>query len=408
MVAKKIGISDDWIIHPGETIADVLENRGITQAELAVRTGVTPAYISLVVAGKKSISAKFAAALEYGLAVRKSFWLNLQANYEAEKLDLDAKKTITPTERAAKDQLAAVTKYLRNQEWIPPHRGTEDTILSLRHFFQMSNLADLEKLISTGSFRLSTYTHEKTYVLGAWLRLCQMAGEKSRVETSFNPAKAEDLITNLKKVMRKQEHEIPNDLPVLFAKYGIGFSVFMGFPGAPAQGYLAQKQDQSYQMVLTPRDAYADRFWVSLFDELGHIIRGEVPQTRRVIDVMDKPDRAHKWGVDCFACDALLNRQDYQKFINDGAFSLPDIRRFADEQQVVPSIVIGRLQQEGAIFHNEYAEYKTKYQWNHTINDSHFAPKIDMPIAQGGCHVPDTPGLPAPQTGERSTTTSRT
>ena len=53
MATKKIGISRDLVIHPGETIADVLEDRGITQAELAARTGVSPAYISSVISGKK-------------------------------------------------------------------------------------------------------------------------------------------------------------------------------------------------------------------------------------------------------------------------------------------------------------------------------------------------------------------
>ena len=43
MAAKKTGISRDLVIHPGETIADVLEDRGITQAELSSRTGVSPA-----------------------------------------------------------------------------------------------------------------------------------------------------------------------------------------------------------------------------------------------------------------------------------------------------------------------------------------------------------------------------
>lgn len=80
MATKRIGISRDLIIHPGETIADVLEDRCITQAELAARTGVSPAYISNVIAGKKDISSKFAMALEYALDVPKSFWLNLQAN----------------------------------------------------------------------------------------------------------------------------------------------------------------------------------------------------------------------------------------------------------------------------------------------------------------------------------------
>ena len=65
MAAKKIGISRDLIIHPGETIADVLEDRGITQAELASRAGVSPAYVSNVIAGKKGISANFAMGLKY-------------------------------------------------------------------------------------------------------------------------------------------------------------------------------------------------------------------------------------------------------------------------------------------------------------------------------------------------------
>ena len=82
MAVKKIGISRELIIHPGETIADVLEDRGITQTELAARTGVSTAYVSNVIAGKKDISANFAFSLEYALGVPKSFWLNLQANYE--------------------------------------------------------------------------------------------------------------------------------------------------------------------------------------------------------------------------------------------------------------------------------------------------------------------------------------
>lgn len=52
---KKIGISRNVIIHPGETIADVLEERGITQAELSSRTGVSRAYVSSVIIGKKGI-----------------------------------------------------------------------------------------------------------------------------------------------------------------------------------------------------------------------------------------------------------------------------------------------------------------------------------------------------------------
>ena len=74
MAEKKTGISHNLIIHPGETIADVLEERGITQAELSSRAGVSSAYVSNVIAGKKGISVNFARGLEYALGVPKSFW----------------------------------------------------------------------------------------------------------------------------------------------------------------------------------------------------------------------------------------------------------------------------------------------------------------------------------------------
>ena len=105
MAVKKIGISHDLIIHPGETIADILEDRGITQTELSSRMGVSPAYVSNVIAGKKGTSANFATGLEYALGVPKSFWLNLQANYESELLEINEEQTITEGERDTREDL---------------------------------------------------------------------------------------------------------------------------------------------------------------------------------------------------------------------------------------------------------------------------------------------------------------
>ncbi len=115
MAAKKIGISSDLIIHPGETIADILEERNITQKELAARTGVTLEYVSKVITGKKDISAKFALALENALGVPKSFWMNLQANYDAEMSEAGNNHTITNKEHV----LSNIFKYLRKRKQLP-------------------------------------------------------------------------------------------------------------------------------------------------------------------------------------------------------------------------------------------------------------------------------------------------
>ena len=108
MAAKRTGISRDLIIHPGETIADVLKERGITQAELAALASASPAYVSKVIAGKSGISSEFAMNLEYALGVPKSFWLNLQANYEAELLEYRESHSIENVEPEAQRDLKDV------------------------------------------------------------------------------------------------------------------------------------------------------------------------------------------------------------------------------------------------------------------------------------------------------------
>ena len=81
---KLVGLSRDYIIYPGETLAEVLEDRKISQLELAITTGMTEKYINAVIVGQKNISADFTKKLEAALQIESSFWINLQANYDRE------------------------------------------------------------------------------------------------------------------------------------------------------------------------------------------------------------------------------------------------------------------------------------------------------------------------------------
>lgn len=86
---NSVGLSRDYMIHPGETLAEVIEDREMTQRELAVRTGMTEKHISTVIHGQKGISAAFARKLENALGIEASFWVNLQANYDRELLEFE-------------------------------------------------------------------------------------------------------------------------------------------------------------------------------------------------------------------------------------------------------------------------------------------------------------------------------
>ena len=86
---KAIGLSREFIIQPGETLQEVLEDRNMSQKELAVRTKVTEKHISNVLSGLKPISVAFAKKLENALDIEAGFWINLQANYDRELLEFE-------------------------------------------------------------------------------------------------------------------------------------------------------------------------------------------------------------------------------------------------------------------------------------------------------------------------------
>ena len=361
MAAKITGISRDLIIHPGETIADLLEDRGITQAELATRTGVTPAYVSNVIAGKKDISANFALALEYALDVPKSFWLNLQANYDAELLEINKEQTISEEERTVREELAEVVKYLRQRGKMPTGERKDASILSLRKALGISDISRLGELVPSGAFRMASSQHVNPHVLGAWIRLCQIEGDNRIVETQYDSSKVDNLIAEIKKIMLNSEANIQVDLRNVMKKYGIDFSVVKNFRGAPVQGYLSQKNDGTYQMVLTIRGSYADIFWFSLFHEIGHLVNGDVGKSAKFLD--DGSDEAKERNADTFASNKLIDQKDYALFIEQNNFTIESIKRFAASQNIMPYVVIGRLQKEKYLRYDQYSSYKLRYKW---------------------------------------------
>ena len=139
MAANKRGISPDLLIHPGETISDILEEREITQKELAQRAGVSEPFLSDVIHGKKDISKKLAAGLEYALGVPSSFWLNLQANYDAEFLSIHEEETIRAEERN-------ICEKIKSNLIIPENLTQDQIIIWLRRHFRVSSLIRLQEL----------------------------------------------------------------------------------------------------------------------------------------------------------------------------------------------------------------------------------------------------------------------
>jgi len=92
-------------VHPGEVLADELEEIGVSPTELARQLAVPPNRISQIIQGKRAISGDTALRLGHWFGMSPQFWLNLQSAYDvhiAEKLSgAEIRKLPTRAKRAA-------------------------------------------------------------------------------------------------------------------------------------------------------------------------------------------------------------------------------------------------------------------------------------------------------------------
>jgi len=69
-------------IHPGEILADELEEIGMTAKKLADLIEVPPNRLYQVLAGKRNVTADTALRLGRYFGMAADFWMNLQSAYE--------------------------------------------------------------------------------------------------------------------------------------------------------------------------------------------------------------------------------------------------------------------------------------------------------------------------------------
>ena len=71
-------------IHPGEHLAEFLDEFEISQYRLAKDVRVSPRRINEIVHGKRGITADTALRLGRYFGTSAQFWMNLQGNYDLE------------------------------------------------------------------------------------------------------------------------------------------------------------------------------------------------------------------------------------------------------------------------------------------------------------------------------------
>jgi len=129
----------DYAIHPGETLAETLEELGMSQAELAQRMGRPLQMISEIIQGKKAITAETALQLERATGVPANFWNSSQRNYEAALARLEEERGLLPNSTWLEP---FPLKTLIKRGWVPKFDSTAEQLRAVLNFFGVAGIKE--------------------------------------------------------------------------------------------------------------------------------------------------------------------------------------------------------------------------------------------------------------------------
>ena len=85
----------DWALPPGETLLELLEERGMSQRDLARRTGLSPKHVNKLLHGLVPLSADVAVRLEHVTGLPANFWNRREANYRSDLERIRSKRVLS-------------------------------------------------------------------------------------------------------------------------------------------------------------------------------------------------------------------------------------------------------------------------------------------------------------------------
>lgn len=354
----------DVAVPPGATIRDMLRDLGMTQVELAHRMKRPVNKVNEIIQGKRQITVETALELELTLGLPADFWINLEKNYQLTKARL--------AEESRLEEEVAILKQFPLREmckhgWVNKVSGIRLQVRELLAFFGVTSFSQLKSITNLSpAWRKSQKKQPCPYALCAWLRKGVL--EAGRIKTAkFDGRKLRAQIDDLRALTSLDSFH--DELVEVCAKCGVAVVFVPHLPKSYVNG-AAYWLNEKPVIQLSLRYRWSDIVWFNFFHELGHILLHAGRQEKAFLD--DKfgndgsfttDDPSIEAEANSFAADSLIPPEEYSRLLTK-SFSRPQvIRTFAQQLDVHPGVVVGRLHHDGKIHPSLLNDLRTQLQW---------------------------------------------
>ena len=331
------------IPHPGETLAEKLEEMGMGPKEFAIRTGKPEKTVSAILKGSSAITPDMAVQFESVTKIPANFWMNFQSRYD-EYLAREKRNTViaAAAEWTQSFPLPAMAKL----GWIPKRSTIREKTEELFSFFGFASHTAWEEYYFKQqlkvAFRISLASASQPYALSAWLRMGELQASNMQVKPySINVFK--DALSESKTLMASHPSDFFHRLQAICSEAGVKVVHTPCLPKAPLNGATRWLND-SPLIQLSGRHKRNDNFWFTFFHEAGHVLKhGKKDIFLEDVEYSDK-DLMKEKEADEFAIEWTLTVEQENEIVQAGSLDDRAIRKFAKKFNTHPAIIIGRLQ----------------------------------------------------------------
>ncbi|MGI6303389.1 MAG: HigA family addiction module antitoxin [Verrucomicrobiota bacterium] len=350
----------DYLVTPGEVLEEYLEDLGMTQTELADRTGLANKTINEIIKAKSSITPETALKLERALGRPAHFWSNLERQYQDDR-----------TRLAEKERMASYLEWLKRVPvaamaklgWIPKLNDRYEQLDAILRFFSVASPAQWKTVWSEYqvAYRQTARFEACAEAVSAWLRQGEVQAQQIKC-APFDRRKFMSILDAIRDLTREAPDVFVPRLEELCSSAGVAVVFLPELPKTGVYGATRWLNDKAV-IQLSLRYKSNDHLWFTFFHEAGHILK----HGRKDVYIEGKGlDGEKEEEANAFARDKLIPPAQLRRLLEGGRPTLAAIERFAEGIGIAPGIVVGRLQHENVLPMNTGNKLKIFYCWKRT------------------------------------------
>ncbi|MEJ8548140.1 HigA family addiction module antitoxin [Brevibacillus borstelensis] len=365
MTKQLYSFDPDYVVPPGETLLETIESLGMSQAELAERTGVTTKHINGIIKGKAAITPRTALQFERVLGVPATFWNNLETNYREKLAELEERKQLE-SEILWLKQLPL--KVLLDRGWMKKGHDNVEQVKEALNFFGCASVEKWkelwQKVLNSPevAYRKSVAFESEVGAVSAWLRQGELEAQHINSKP-FNAATFRKALKEIRLLTKEDPDIFVPRMVELCAEAGVCVVFVPEIPRCRVNGATRWLTPTKALIQLSLRYKTDDHLWFTFFHEAGHILlHGKKGYFLEVADNHnDQEDEANK-----FAADFLIPHDSYKTFLK-GKITKSRVISFANQVGIAPGIIVGRLQHDGYLSYRFFNDLKVRLVWSDDI-----------------------------------------